>query len=120
MFAFNAITTMYLSYVLLSVVATIWVGRTLAINSEVFLARRFQENKHLAHATSHLLAVGFYLFHIGVALLLLKTTASITDGAGVLEVLSAKIGVVLFVLAASHFTHVLFYSRLKPGEITGC
>lgn len=64
--------TLYLSYAIIGVTLTIWVARQLRIHGQVFLAKGCKGNDLLAESLSHLLSVGFYLFHIGLIMLALK------------------------------------------------
>jgi len=105
----------HLSYVAIGIGLTIWVARVLRIHGRVFLARGCKGNEELAGALSHLLSVGFYLLHIGFILLALK----VLSGVEAIELVSTKVGLVLIVLATSHFFHLALYARLhgKPRPL---
>ena len=106
----------YIGYLLIGIALTIWVARTLRIGGRVFLARGCKGNEKLTESLSHLLSVGFYLFHIGFVLLALKIGGYAVDTVGAIELLSTKIGLVLVVLGISHFMHLAIYARIhgKP------
>lgn len=110
----------YLSYVAIGVALTIWVARTLRIHGHVFLERGCKGNVELAESLSHLFSVGFYLMHVGFLLLALQLGGHATTLVSAIELLSTKIGLVLVVLAISHFAHVALYSRIhgKPRPAT--
>ncbi|MCE9556787.1 MAG: hypothetical protein K8T91_25855 [Planctomycetes bacterium] len=101
----------YLAYAAGSIALTVWVGRTLKKHGAVLFSGG-QEGE-LALALSDLLAMGFYLFHIGFALLILRYGSRASDLPGAIETVSTKLGLVLLVLAASHFIHVAIFSRLR-------
>lgn len=116
---FNATTIVpatQLCYVVIGIALTVWVGRTLRIHGRVFLARGCKGNDELTESLSHLLSVGFYLLHIGCILLTLKLGGYAIDLVESIELLSTKIGMVLVVLAISHFAHIALYARIhgKP------
>ena len=116
---FDAITIMpatHLCYVAIGIALTVWVGRTLRIHGRVFLAKGCKGNEELTESLSHLLSVGFYLLHIGCILLTLKLGGYAVDLVGAIELLSTKTGMVLVVLAISHFAHIALYARIhgKP------
>ena len=115
------VSNMYLSYVVIGVALTIWVARQLRIHGRVFLARGCKGNDELAGSLSHLLSVGFYLFHIGLILLALKVGGRVTDSVAAIELLSTKIGFILIVLAISHFIHMALFARIhgKPRAVNG-
>lgn len=112
----SVMPTTHLCYVTVGVLLTIWVARTLRIHGQVFLTKGCKGNDELAHSLSHLLSVGFYLLHIGVVLLTLKLGGRAIDVAGSIELLSTKVGLVLLLLAISHFFHIALYARIhgKP------
>src|SRR4029079_14544642 len=64
----------YLVYAAVSVALTIWLARTLFTNGTVFLSDVFPNTPKLAEAVNRLLVVGFYLFNLGYACLLLKAS----------------------------------------------
>ena len=106
----------HLAYVVIGVGLTIWVARTLRTHGRVFLARGCKGDNILADALSHLLYVGFYLLHIGCLLLTISLGSYATTHVAAIEVVSTKIGIVLIVLAISHFFHLVLYARIhgKP------
>ena len=120
---FDAITIMpatHLCYVAIGIALIVWVGRTLRIHGRVFLAKGCKGNEELTESLSHLLSVGFYLLHIGCVLLTLKMGGYAIDLVESIELLSTKIGMVLVVLAISHFAHIALYARIhgKPRYAT--
>lgn len=102
----------YVSYVVLSVVLTIWVGQTLHKNGRVFLVDVFNNNEELADSVNHLLVVGFYLINFGYVSLALKISEYPKTYAGGIEDLSWKIGLVLLVLGGMHFFNLLVFNRI--------
>jgi hypothetical protein len=104
-------------YVLLSVVLTIWVGRTLHRNGRVFLLDVLEGNADLADSVNHLLVVGFYLVNLGFVSLALTAESSGLTATGAVELLSRKIGMVLLVLGALHLGNVFVLSRMRRRRI---
>jgi len=102
----------YLSYVVISVILTIWVGNTLHKNGRVFLVDVFSGNESLADSVNHLLVVGFYLINFGYVSLALKMSQYPENAAQGIESLSWKIGLVLLVLGAMHFFNLLIFNRI--------
>ena len=108
----------YLSYLTISVVLTVWVARTLHHNGRVFLLDAFHGNGDLTDSVNHLLVVGFYLINIGYIALTLKTTAQLVTVRQVIELESAKIGVVLMILGAMHFFNILVFAKMRRRGMT--
>jgi hypothetical protein len=103
----------YLVYVAVSVALTVWVARTLHRNGRIFLVDAFHGNAALADSVNHLLVVGFYLVNIGFVSLALKEDRKPIDLQTAIELLSAKVGLVLIVLGVMHFGNMIVFSRLR-------
>jgi hypothetical protein len=108
----TVILTTYISYVVLSVILTIWVGHTLHKNGRVFLIDVFNNNETLADSVNHLLVVGFYLINFGYVSLALKISDYPKTAASGIEDLSWKIGLVLLVLGGMHFFNLFVFNRI--------
>ena len=103
----------YIVYLILSVLLTIWVARTLHKNGRIFLVDAFGGNEPLADSINHLLVVGFYLINIGYVALALKESSAPVDLQGVFEIISRKVGVVLLVLGGMHFFNLAVFSKMR-------
>src|SRR3954451_12274245 len=100
-------------YVLISVMLTIWVARTLSKNGLVFLVEAFNNNRELASSVNHLLVVGFYLINIGYVTLALKYGDKPNNLQQSIEFLSTKVGLVLLVLGGMHFINLRVFSNMR-------
>ena len=109
----------YFAYIAIGVGLTAWVARQLNVHGRVFLAKGCKGNEELANSLGHLLSVGFLLLHFGFVLLTLKLGGVATDTVDAIELLSTKTGLVLIVLAVSHFFHLALYARIhgKPRPL---
>ncbi|MFT5465954.1 MAG: hypothetical protein ACI8UO_001051 [Verrucomicrobiales bacterium] len=103
----------YTIYLVLSLLVTVWVARTLHKNGRVFLVECFNDNTELADSVNHLLVVGFYLVNIGFVTLYLKVGIEVLAARQVFEVVAAKIGVVLLVLGGMHFFNIYIFTRMR-------
>ena len=108
----NLIVSTYLTYLVISILLTVWVARTLHRNGRVFLVDVFKR-EDLADSVNHLLVVGFYLVNLGYVTLALKLRGEIPSLRGGIEALSGKVGGVLLVLGAMHFFNLFVFSRLR-------
>jgi len=97
------ITVTYVIYLLISLIVTVWVARTLSTNGYLFLVDGFNGDEALARSVNHLLVVGFYLINMGYVSLALRFGVKPTNLSEAIEVLSTKIGLVLLVLGVMHF-----------------
>ena len=103
----------YVVYLVVSVLLTVWVARTLFRNGHIFLVDVFRGNDALATSVNHLLVVGFYLLNLGFISFNLKLGMTVTTPAEALEVLSQKVGLVLLVLGALHFLNLWVFHQMR-------
>jgi hypothetical protein len=104
---------MYLVYLAISGIVTVWVARTLFRRGGIFLVDAFRGNVELAESVNHLLVVGFYLINIGYVTLALQygeRPGTIEQG---IEDLSTKIGIVLLVLGGMHFCNLAVFAAMR-------
>ena len=109
--------TAYLLYILISVIITVFVSRTLSKNGEIYLIDGFNGNEALAKSVNHLLVVGFYLLNLGFVLLRMQTTMPIELVDELLIYLSTNIGTVMFILGVMHFFNMFVIHRFRAIQI---
>jgi hypothetical protein len=103
----------YILYLAISITLTVWVARTLHRNGRVFLVDCAHGNEAFADSLNHLLVVGFYLINVGYICAALQFGTAPRTFAELLEVLSAKIGIVLLVLGFMHFLNLAIFTRMR-------
>src|SRR4051794_18256061 len=103
----------YIVYLALSLIATVWVGRTLQRSGRPFLVDAFHGNAEMADSVNHLLVVGFYLINIGYVTLALRSTVQVPDERASIELVCDKLGLVLIVLGGMHFFNLYVFNRLR-------
>lgn len=109
----TTMTGMYLTYVALCVGITVWVARTLRKHGRVFLTDGHEDRQELSEALSHLLVVGFYLVNFGVISFALKSEQVASTVATAIELLSAKVGMILLVIGAMHFVILAIFATVR-------
>jgi hypothetical protein len=92
---------------------TIWVARTLHQNGRAFLVDAFHGQEALADSVNHLLVVGFYLINLGWIVMTMQTYQYLGTPRAAIELLSDKVGRVLFVLGLMHFFNLYLFSRFR-------
>jgi hypothetical protein len=107
----------YAAYVVLSLLITMWVGRTLHKNGRIFLVENFEGREALADSVNHLLLVGFYLINIGFVSLALRFGGRPTGLVEAIEFLSTKIGVVIVVIGLMHFNNMAALIKLRKSKL---
>src|SRR5262245_44254154 len=110
--ATDHLTFVYSVYAVASIGLTIWLARTLFRNGAVFLRDVFKENPELAQAVNRLLVVGFYLFNLGYACLLLRSDPAPTTVVAI-ETLASKLGALLISLGVMHFFNMYLFHRIR-------
>jgi hypothetical protein len=102
----------YGAYAVITVSLTVWLARTLFRNGAVFLEGVFKDEPKMADAVNQLLVVGFYLFNLGYAALIMKAERGDTVIQAV-EVLAWKLGALLLSLGVMHFTNLYIFYRIR-------
>jgi len=108
----TVVVSTYISYLIISIILTVWVGHTLHKNGRVFLIDVFNNNETLADSVNHLLVVGFYLINFGFVSMALKMAKHPESAPESIEMLSWKIGLVTLVLGGMHFFNLFVFSRI--------
>src|SRR4029079_17895052 len=99
----------YAVYLVVSLVITIWVARTLHANGRLFLVDAFHGQEALADSVNKLLVVGFYLINLGWIVSTLRAAGNVDTARVAIELLSDKIGTVLLVLGVMHFFNLFLF-----------
>ncbi|TKC99615.1 hypothetical protein E8A74_37370 [Polyangium fumosum] len=102
----------YAAYAVTSVGLTVGLARTLFRSGAVFLTDVFKDNPGMAEAVNRLLVVGFYLLNFGYACLIMKAERA-TDIISAIEILAAKLGLLLLSLGVIHFGNVYLFHRMR-------
>jgi hypothetical protein len=111
------IIILYILYLVITILLTIWVAHTLFRNGKLFLIDIFHGDKDLAQAVNNLLLVGFYLVNLGYAIYTLRIFNSITTAREVVEVLSLKVGKIILILGCMHFANMIIFYKLRKRAI---
>lgn len=115
MHADQYLIAIYVLYAAIAIGLIVWVARTLEANGAAFLRDVFDDDPDLANAVNRLLVVGFYLFNLGYALLILRAGATPTVLAAV-EVLITKLGLLLASLGVIHLVNMRVFWIVGGGR----
>ena len=111
------IIILYILYIVITILLTVWVAHTLFRNGKLFLIDIFHGNKDLAQAVNNLLLVGFYLVNLGYAIYTLRIFDIVATSRVVVEVLSLKIGRIILILGCMHFANMIIFYKLRKRAI---
>jgi hypothetical protein len=102
-------------YLLVAVSLTIWLAGTLYRNGLQLLRERDGQHPMLAEATSRLLVIGFALFTLGYAFLLLRVEDQMTN-VQALQFLIRRLGILLVSLGLIHLLNTLIFLRFRRAR----
>ncbi len=108
----------YISFLVISLMLTIWVAETLRVNGIAFLNDVFSGNEQLANSINHLLVVGFYLINLGFIVQNMATRQRPDGLAEVLELLSGKFGPILLILGFMHFFNLYVLAKWRGSRLS--
>ncbi|HSK90742.1 MAG TPA: hypothetical protein VK875_05470 [Euzebyales bacterium] len=103
-------------YLLVAVTLTIWLAGTLYRNGIELLRERDGQHPTLAEATSRLLVIGFALFTLGYAFLLLQVEDQMTN-VEALQFLIRRLGILLVSLGLIHLLNTLIFLRFRRSKV---
>jgi hypothetical protein len=114
------IVTVYILYLVISVVLTIVTATVLTRSGKTFLTRVFGGDEALGQALSRLFAVGFYLLNFGFIILAMRSSATVHGTRQAMDLLSVKLGEALLIIGALHLLNVLVLARIsrRSGGLT--
>lgn len=102
-------------YIVVAVSLTIWLAATLYRNGLELLRQRNDQQPLLAQATSRLLVIGFALFTLGYAFLLLQVRGEMS-GVVALQFLIRRLGILLVSLGLLHLLNTLIFLRFRRSR----
>ncbi|MDP2274145.1 MAG: hypothetical protein Q8N23_12550 [Archangium sp.] len=108
----------HVTYLVLSLGTTAWVGRTLYRNGAAFLADTFIGKEKLAESVNQLLLVGFYLVNGGWVVRALKGNLLPLNASAVIENVATNYGTVLLTLGVMHFGNLYVLNRMRRRAIS--
>ena len=103
----------YVAYLAISLFITVYLARTLHLHGRPFLVDVCRGNEGTADAVNHLLVVGFYLTNAAFVLLTLRSGLIVQSLRDAVELLSTKVGTVLFILGIMHFGNLIVLSVIR-------
>jgi hypothetical protein len=103
-------------YIVVAVSMTVWLAGMLYRNGLELLRQRDDQQPLLAQATSRLLVIGFALFTLGYAFLLLRIEGEMT-GIDALQFLVQRLGILLVSLGLLHLLNTLIFLRFRRSRV---
>lgn len=96
----------------------VYVGRLFYRNGRVFILALFKGDAAQADHMNHILLLAYYLFNIGYAFLELRFWNKIANIEQLLSSLAGNIGLLIFILAVTHYFNMLLIYFLSKKHAT--
>jgi hypothetical protein len=99
-----------LSYVLygcITIYIIYYVGKLFHRNGRIFILRLFHQNEPLTDTTNNILLMAYYLFNIGYSVVQFSFWERVSGVAEMIASISMKTGVLIFILAVTHYFNML-------------
>lgn len=108
----------YLIYGVFTIFIIYWVGRAFHSNGRIFILRLFNQNETLTDTTNNILLTAYYLFNIGYAVIQLSFWKHITNFGLLISSISEKTGILILILALTHYFNVTLIYYLSKKIIS--
>jgi hypothetical protein len=102
----------YVIYFAASIGLTSWLAVVLNRNGRTFLHDVFDEKPEMGEAVNRLLTIGFFMFNLGYAFLILRAQPTTTTEETV-NFLANRLGLLLVSLAVLHFINLAVFARIR-------
>lgn len=106
----------YLGYLIICVLITTLVARTLRMHGPVFISGKSDSPTPITRAKTHLLIVGFYLMCIGLISYTLSYGQQATDAKSGIELMSSKVGGMILFIGLMHFLMVWVFAAIRNND----
>jgi len=107
----------YIIYISLTVYIIAWVGRLFHRNGRTFILQLYKGDAPATDTINNLLLVAYYLFNTGYAFLKLRNWEKVWSPAQLITSLSHHIGVLVLILAVTHYFNMLLIYLLSKKHI---
>ncbi len=114
----NSNIVAYIIYLLLMVYIIYWLGRMFHRNGRVFILQMYKGDAASADTTNNILLVAYYLFNMGYAFLKLRSWERIRSPAQMIDLLGGNIGILILILAVTHYFNMLLIYFLAQKHKT--
>ena len=99
----NYLMVSYISYLMITVFITVYVGWFCHKNGWLHLKQIFKKEQELALKLNNLLLTGYYLLNIGYAIVSINYWETVQSWEDVLSVVSLKAGTIVICLGIMHY-----------------
>ncbi|PSK93359.1 hypothetical protein [Taibaiella chishuiensis] len=116
----NSNIVAYIIYLVLMVYIIYWLGRLFHRSGRVFILQLYKGDTASTDTTNNILLIAYYLFNMGYAFLKLRSWERIRSPAQLIDSLSGNIGILILILAVTHYFNMLliYFLAQKHKTIT--
>ena len=102
----------YAVYLATSIGLTTWLAVVLNRNGKIFLRDVFHDDPDVGEAVNRLLTIGFFMFNLGYAFLILRAE-SIGKNDSAVNFLVNRLGLLLVSLGVLHFINMAVFAKIR-------
>ena len=106
----------YFIFILLMILIIVYAGNYFYRNGRVFMLGVFKGNESMTDAVNKILLIAYYLFNIGYAFVKLRSWEKLTDVENIISSVSFKMGLLVFVLAITHYFNMYVIYTLSKSK----
>ena len=100
-------------YLTFSYIFTVYLGRSLFCHGRLFLMDCFKDEEKTVDAVNRFFLIGFYLLNSGFVMFVLRFGRTGSDLESSLELLTNRIGLVVFVMGIMHLNNLFWCSLIR-------
>lgn len=108
--------SVYLGYLAVCILIAFTVARTLRVHGLIYMSERSKDSAALVKAKTHLMVVGFCLVTLGTIGVTLRYDGTAADVRTAIEILSWKLGTVIFLIGFFHFVMIGLFATSNGRE----
>ncbi len=101
----------YIIYLSITAIIIIKVGKICYTNGSIYVAQLIPDHKDLCLKINQVLLVAYYLFNLGYCAITLIQWSTISSYYELIEVISTKTAIILFLLATLHYLNILILTK---------
>jgi hypothetical protein len=108
----------YIIYIAATLYIIYWLSKVFHRNGRVFILQLYTGDTEATDTINNILLIAYYLFNIGYAFLQLKTWEPIRSPAQLISSLSYNLGLLILILAVTHYFNMLLIYILSKKHHT--
>ncbi|MBS7255359.1 hypothetical protein [Flavobacterium branchiicola] len=101
----------YLIYLSITIFIILRVGKICYKNGNIYVSELIPNHKAICHKINQVLLMAYYLLNIGYCAMTLISWQKITSSAQLIETISIKTAVIIFIISALHYLNIIIITK---------